>query len=173
MERIYLSAKRISEIYKDLTHLFLDNKTQNNKIQNIQIDKIITDELEYFELLASKKNISSTKEIIPTTIKIQEDDFKRIFSNILSNAIKYNNRNGEIFITLKDKKLTIKDTGIGISQNNLNNIFTRYFRATSLEGGFGMGLNIVQQICSKYDIKIKVDSEPKKGTTFMLDFSKL
>lgn len=174
MERIYLSAKRISEIYKDLTHLFLNDKNQKiTNLKKLQIDDIINEELEYFELLASKKNIKTIKELHPTTLQIQEDDFKRIFSNLFSNAIKYNNRNGEIYVSCENKILTIKDSGIGINKDDLNNIFNRYFRATTLDGGFGMGLNIVKQICTKYNIKIEVTSKPKEGTTFTLDFSNL
>jgi two-component system OmpR family sensor kinase len=172
MERIYLSAKRISEIYKDLTHLFLETDKKKN-IQKIQLDKLISQELEYFELLASKKNILTTLDIEETHIKIDSEDFKRIFSNIFSNAIKYNNRGGNISVILKDKHLIIEDNGIGISIKNKKNIFNRYYRATTQDGGFGMGLNIVYKICKDYGITINVESKLKFGTTFSFDFNPL
>jgi len=170
MDRIYLSAKRISQIYKDLTHLFLENDKKKN-IQSIDIANIITQELEYFELLASKKNIQTILEIEKTTIKIDEEDFKRIFGNIFSNAIKYNKRGGTITVKLKNNILSIQDTGIGIDSQAKKYIFKRYYRATTQEGGFGMGLNIVHTICEEYGIKISVQSEIKNGTTFMCNFS--
>jgi len=172
MERIYLSATRISEIYKDLTHIFLESKT-NKKIQPIHIDKIIIKEIEYFELLASKKDISIILDIQETTINIDKEDFKRILSNICSNAIKYTNRKGKISLILKNKKLSIEDTGIGIDLSKKENIFNRYYRATTQDGGFGMGLNIVYKICEEYNIKIEVNSKPKVGTTFSFDFKYL
>lgn len=172
MQRIHLSAKRISEIYKDLTHLFLESKA-NKKIQPLQIDKVIVKELEYFELLASKKKITIFLDIEDTVINIDKEDFKRIFSNVLSNAIKYTNRGGKISITLKNKNLSVNDTGIGIDLTNKKNIFDRYQRATTQDGGFGMGLNIVYKICQEYNIKIDVISKLKAGTTFSFNFKAL
>lgn len=167
IERIYLSAKRISEIYKDLTYMFF-NKESKNIITTIQIDKIIKNELEYFKLLANKKDIEIHTELATTSIEMYDEDFKRVLSNLVSNSIKYNNRGGKIFITLKDKILTIQDTGIGIDKEKQNNIFKRYYRATSLDGGFGMGLNIVYNIVKEYNFIIDMQSELKIGTTFII-----
>ena len=97
---------------------------------------------------------------------IDEEDFKRIFGNIFSNAIKYNNRGGKIKVSLKNGILTIEDNGIGISKKDQESIFKRYYRATTQDGGFGMGLNIVYKICKEYKIDINVQSTPKVGTTF-------
>ena len=170
VERIYLSAKRISEIYKDLTYMFLKKESKKN-ISSIQIDTIIENELEYFKLLAAKKQIKIQTKLEPTTIEMYDEDFKRIFSNLVSNSIKYNKRGGEVLITLKDKILTIEDTGIGIETQKQNNIFKRYYRATSLEGGFGMGLNIVYNIVKEYGLTIDMQSELQVGTTFTIHFS--
>ncbi len=169
VERIYLSAKRISEIYKDLTYLFL-KKENNTNIATIQIDDIMKNELEYFTLLANKKNIKIETNLEVTSIKMNDEDFKRIFTNLVSNSIKYNKRGGEILIILKDHRLTIKDTGIGIDKDKLDNIFKRYYRATSLEGGFGMGLNIVYNIAKKYGFTIDIQSDLNIGTTFTIHF---
>jgi two-component system OmpR family sensor kinase len=169
MERIYLSAKRISEIYKDLTYMFLEKESKKN-ITTIQLDKIIENELEYFKLIATKKNIKIKTELEETFFKIYDEDFKRIFTNLVSNSIKYNKRGGEVFITLKDKILTVRDTGIGIDKEKQNNIYKRYYRATSLEGGFGMGLNIVYNIVKEYGFTIKLQSKLKLGTTFSIQF---
>jgi two-component system OmpR family sensor kinase len=169
IERIYISAKRLSDIYKDLIYLFLDNK--KNEVKEINILTIINTQLEYFTLIADKKHISIDLELSDTIINIEEEDINRIISNILSNAIKYNKRGGSIHISLQNNILSIKDTGIGIEEENLKKIFTRYYRATKESGGFGMGLNIVKQICDKYNIKIEVFSQYKVYTTFKLDFN--
>ncbi len=168
-ERIYLSAKRISEIYKDLTYIFLDNTKNTNK-HYIELNNIIIEELKYFEILANKKNISIKTDLEHTTLHINTEDLKRILSNLISNAIKYNNRGGNIDILLSNNVLKIKDNGIGIAKDKLENIFKKYFRATTQDGGFGMGLNIVYNICELNDIKIDVQSELRIGTTFKLEF---
>ncbi len=172
IERIYISAKRISEIYKDLTYLLL-SRDHKKSISNISVSNIMEEELEYFEILAFKKNIKITSEIEETSLNINNEDFKRIFSNLLSNAIKYNNRNGTIYISLKNKILFIKDTGIGIDEKKIKNVFNRFYRATTESGGFGLGLNIVHEICEEYSIKIIMDSKLKVGTIFTLDLSKI
>ena len=172
MERIYLSSKRISQIYKDLTHLFLETDIKREKVA-MYLDQIIEKELEYFELLASKKNINTKFIAEKTLVNIDEEDFKRIFGNVFSNAIKYNNRGGNITVTLKNAKLYIQDNGIGIDIKDQKNIFNRYYRSTSQDGGFGIGLNIVSKICKEYNIQITVESKLKTGTTFCFDFTNL
>ncbi len=170
IQRIKLAALKISEIYKDLTYVFLEDKTQKTTLVNLNLEKTIKEQLKYFEALAEKKSIQITYELNETFYKIEENDFIRLFNNILSNAIKYNKKKGTIYISLKDSILTIKDNGIGIEQEKLKDIFSRYFRATTQSGGFGIGLNIVQNICNKYNIKINVVSKLNKGTTFSFNF---
>lgn len=169
-ENIKISAKKISNIYKNLTYLFL-KEHQESPIHNTNIAKILQSELPYHEQLAKKKNIMITSNIDPAFFTINDEDFSRLTSNLILNAIKYTRRNGTITITLKDKILKIEDNGIGIEKSQQDKIFERYYRATPNEGGFGLGLNIVYTICQKYKIKIDLHSEIKKGTTFTLDFN--
>lgn len=136
----------------------------------LDLDQIIIDQLDYFESFASKKKLTITHSLTSTKFKIDKENFIRLFNNLISNAIKYNNINGSIEIILKNNTLIIKDTGIGISKNKIDDIFNRYFRATKEQGGFGIGLNIVYHICKSYDIKIEVESEEKVGTAFTLTF---
>lgn len=170
MARINLSAKRISEIYKDLVYLFLQDNKKLKPNDCLDLDQIIIDQLDYFESFASKKKLTITHSLTSTKFKIDKENFIRLFNNLISNAIKYNNINGSIEIILKNNTLIIKDTGIGISKNKIDDIFNRYFRATKEQGGFGIGLNIVYHICKSYDIKIEVESEEKVGTAFTLTF---
>lgn len=170
IERIKLSAKRVSEIYKDLTYIFLQNDVNKKNLKEISLNEIIIEELKYFEPLASKKRVKINLDIEKYKYKMLKDDFIRLFNNIISNAIKYNKMDGLIFIILKDNRLIIKDNGIGIEKDKINDIFKRYNRATSLQGGFGLGLNIVYEIAKKYNIKIEVDSIYKIGTTITLKF---
>lgn len=88
----------------------------------------------------------------------------------MSNAIKYNKQKGNIEIALSKNILIIKDSGIGIDKNKIEDIFTRFYRATSQSGGFGIGLNIVKNICDKYSIKFDVKSKINQGSTFTFNF---
>jgi two-component system, OmpR family, sensor kinase len=169
-ERIKISAKRVSEIYNDLTYLFLENRERIKNIQEFNLKDLINEQLEYLELLSSKKRIILTKKVEDTFYKINKDDFIRIFNNLISNAIKYNKIAGTIKVTLENNILKISDSGIGIEKEKLEDIYNRYYRATQEQGGFGIGLNIVNKICKIYKIKINVESELNKGTTFTLVF---
>ena len=170
IERIKISAKRVSEIYSDLTYLFLENKDTIKNIQEVNLKDLIDEQMEYLELIASKKKISINKNIDDFFYKIDKDDFIRIFNNIISNGIKYNNIGGKIDISLKDNQLKISDNGIGISNEKIKDIYKRYYRATNEQGGFGIGLSIVNHLCTIYKIKILVESQIDEGTTFTLIF---
>ncbi len=170
IERVRLSAKRISEIYKDLTYIFLQKDFQKQDLKEISLSEVIKEQLLYFEPLANKKKIKINLDIQEYKYKMLKDDFIRVFNNLISNAIKYNKINGTIFITLKNNKLIIKDTGIGIKQTKINDIFKRYYRATSYQGGFGIGLSIVSEISKKYNIKIDINSIYDESTTITLTF---
>lgn len=167
---IKLSVKKISNLYKDLTYLFLKAPGQNSA-KSCDIAKILEKELAYFRELSSKKKLTLSSDIESTFFKIEQEDFIRLISNLISNAIKYTQRNGTVTIVLKNNILTITDTGIGIEKEKLDKIFQRYYRATEYVGGFGIGLSIVTSICQSYHIKINVTSVIKKGTTFTLDFN--
>jgi two-component system OmpR family sensor kinase len=78
-----------------------------------------------------------------------------------------------IFITLKENVLKVRDTGIGIDKKVQDDIFKRYHRENDERGGFGIGLNIVLSICKQYKIKLDLESEKGKGSTFILTFPKM
>ncbi|RXK09871.1 two-component sensor histidine kinase [Halarcobacter bivalviorum] len=170
LERVKLAVHRISEIYSDLTYIFLEEKDENRVISELELKAVIEEQLNYFEVIAQKKKINISLDLEELRYKIDKNDFIRLFNNILSNAIKYNKKEGKVSILLKDKTLSIKDTGIGIEKKKVDDIFNRYYRATTEQGGFGIGLNIVQNICKAYNITFKVDSQLKKGTTFTFTF---
>lgn len=170
IQRVRISAKRVSEIYKDLSYIFLQEHENKKVLQNLRLDEIIKEQLLHFEPLCIKKHINISIDVDEYNFKMDKDDFIRAFNNLLSNAIKYNKVSGNITILLKNNILSIKDTGIGIEKDKLKEIFTRYYRATSQQGGFGIGLSIVKHICLHYNIKIEVQSKLNEGSTFTLDF---
>jgi two-component system, OmpR family, sensor kinase len=136
IERVRLSAKIISEIYKDLTYIFLEDTQKRKNTNELSLKDIIEEQLKYFEILAHKKKITLSTNLVDFKYKINEDDFLRVFNNLVSNAIKYNKMNGKLEITLSNNILIIKDTGIGIEKQKIHNIFNRYYRATAEQGGF-------------------------------------
>ncbi len=166
---IKISAKKISNLYKDLSYITLE-KHQSENLKNLELSNILQKELHYHTILAQKKKINLTSTLEETFFKIDEEDFIRLTNNLITNAIKYTKRHGHIKIILKNRSLYIEDDGIGIDKDKLDKIFKRYYRATDEVGGFGIGLDIVYSICKTYNIEIKVNSKKDEGTLFVLNF---
>jgi len=172
LERIRLSASRVSEIHKDLTYLMLDTQTVKPKVEErFLLNEIMKDELTYLTLLAEKKKIKLSVDYRNEIyFKIDKESFVRLIHNLISNAIKYNTIGGSIDIILENRSIIIKDTGIGIPKEHQTEIYERFYRATNQVGGFGLGLNIVNKVCKLYDIDISFKSKVEEGTTFTLRF---
>ncbi|MFA7570103.1 MAG: HAMP domain-containing sensor histidine kinase [Sulfurimonadaceae bacterium] len=171
LNRIQLSAKRISDIYSDLTYLFLNNEQNRVKSEElIDLKEILNEQIEYYNFFATKKKIHLTYNIQTVMFAIDKESFSRIVNNLISNAIKYTPVNGNIYVELKDNVLLVQDNGVGIPKKSLSKIFERFYRESDIVGGFGIGLHIVASICKKYHIKIEIDSKVNEGTTFKLKF---
>ncbi|MBB3123354.1 signal transduction histidine kinase [Mesoflavibacter sabulilitoris] len=131
-------------------------------------------------------NILSRNKEINTIIKIDEnikvyadkDGFKTIVSNIYSNAIKYSNKNSSIVILANCNqyatKITIKDEGVGMSQAQINNLFsiatTHSTKGTSNEKGTGLGLLICKELIELHCGNLIINSKHGKGTTLTVSF---
>jgi len=172
LNRMRISTKRVAEIYHDLTYLLLDDKKNfdTNKVDEINLKEVLDDHIENFKELAIRKKIILIYNAENVNYKIDKESFLRLSSNIIGNAIKYTN-DGTINITLNKKQFIVEDTGIGIENDKLQNIFNRFYRATNEKGGFGIGLNIVHKICTLYNITIVVKSKEQKGSTFSFKFN--
>ena len=97
--------------------------------------------------------------------------------NVIDNAIKYTSPGGNIKVSLKDREhyveIKISDNGIGMTQEELTHIFDRFYRIDKARSsdnikGTGLGLSIVKWIVEAHNGKIFVDSQPKKGTNFIM-----
>ena len=98
-----------------------------------------------------------------------KDAFIRIIDNLLSNAAKYNKKDGTISVELLGKELVISDTGKGIE--NPDRIFERFYKEQ--QRGMGIGLHIVKKLCDELGISISVESIVQKGSKFHLDLSNI
>jgi len=167
LTRINIAAKTVSTLYQDLTYLTLEHE-KHNEDEEIAIKPLLEDRVEYFDILARSKKIHFTLVLEQATIFIDKKKFIRVIDNLISNAIKYNKRGGEIKIILKENMLAISDTGIGICEEKIPFMFDRYMRFNKSEGGFGVGLSIVKKIVDEYHIRIEVKSKEGEGTAMVL-----
>ncbi|HHD80005.1 MAG TPA: HAMP domain-containing histidine kinase [Campylobacterales bacterium] len=171
LARINIAAKTVSHLYQDLTYLVLGHQ-RISKDEWIDLKKLILNRVDYFHILSKSKKISFQLDLEDSKLLIDPVKIARMIDNLISNAIKYNKRNGTIQIVLRDEYVLISDTGIGINSDKVNYIFDRYSRFTNSAGGFGIGLNIVKSIADEYNLKITVSSVLGEGTTFRVEFPK-
>ncbi|MDD5051362.1 MAG: HAMP domain-containing sensor histidine kinase [Sulfuricurvum sp.] len=169
LNRMTVALRTISHLYNDLT--FLTLYQQESKNENlVELHTLLEERIHYFRPLADTKKIIFSLNITPKRLMLNPEKISRVIDNLLSNAIKYNKRSGSITITLNNDYLRISDTGIGIPEEKLSDIFLRYTRFDDANGGFGIGLNIVYIICQEYGFPISVHSKIGEGTTFEITF---
>jgi signal transduction histidine kinase len=108
-------------------------------------------------------------------LEADRDKIKQVLLNLLSNAIKYNRPNGSVIITgvftEADLSITIQDTGLGIPEESIPHLFTKFYRVREHEGkasGTGLGLSICKQIVQGHNGRIEVKSKMGVGTSFTM-----
>ena len=155
-------------------------KIQNGKMElklyRFDIVKTLTMWVGDFQPTAERKQIrlhldvddlKGSHEMIADQEKIS-----RIVFNLLSNALKYTPAGGEIFVSLKDEganlRLDVRDTGKGISQDEADKIFERFFQAKGAASGTGIGLALVKSFVELHHGEARVESEPGKGSDFIV-----
>ena len=172
LQRIEIASKTLSRIYDDLTYLNL-NHNYHRALEWINISAFIHERIVYFSTMAQNKNIHIDLEIEEEIfLEIDKNDITRLIDNLISNAIKYNKNQGLLAIKLTQKALIVKDTGIGISKEDLKYILQRFRRANKSEGGFGIGLDIVAQVVASYDFILDIQSTLHQGTKVSITWSK-
>jgi len=171
MKRIEIASKTLSHIYDDLTYLKLNQEYQRHP-SDIDISALLLQRLDYFSTMIEMKRLVVDTQIEPHIIKhIDPSDAIRLYDNLISNAIKYNNMGGMLEIKLDRDRFSVYDSGRGIGKKALSHIFDRFHREDSSEGGFGIGLDIVSQVVRYYSYDIDIISQEKEGTTVRVSWN--
>ncbi len=147
------------------------------QFERVNIVEVIDEIFEQLEEKAANRNIKfHLKPKGIKSVKVIADKMRitQVLSNLISNAIKYNNEHGKVTVELsqenKKVKIQISDNGIGISQEHLPRIFERFYRVDKSRsravGGTGLGLAIVKHILNAHETTIDVTSKIDHGTTF-------
>jgi two-component system OmpR family sensor kinase len=159
LQRLNKSAHTISELHENLTILLQEETFQIQEVNVLDIAK---------EVMQTQKqiypNLDFSIEDSILKVKINSNAMKQILQNIVSNACKYNRKDGSVKIYVKNYELYIEDNGKGI--RNPKKIFERSF---SEKNSSGIGLDIVKRLAKSMNIDIKVQSN-QNGSIFTLDF---
>jgi heavy metal sensor kinase len=173
--------ERMSQIVRALL-LLSQAETGQVVLQKSLLDlaAVVNDITEQFEIPAEgsqvKLSVSGTDEPLP--IEVDRVQIERMLSNLLSNAVKFTPAGGEVRVRLTRRdghaELIVEDTGVGIPADHLPHIFDRFYRVSSPsasaspEKGLGLGLSFVAWIAKAHGGSVNVESEPGKGTRFII-----
>lgn len=159
-----------------------ENQIQSLKPEKIYLNSLILDILTRYSLKMNTKKIS-VNHPFSEEYYVESDNYlvSIIISNIISNAIKYSNENGQISILLSQNETaticTISDQGIGIPKEDLDKIMHPFFRSNPTQHpdikGSGLGLSIVSRLSGLLNIQFEIQSEINNGTTVILSFRRM
>ncbi len=180
LQRSSSRAEQMLAIIKDLLELSQSGETiDQTEIESIDPLKVLDEIVVQEKVLAEAKHIELIieKPTRPMHISIRKVDLERILRNLINNAIRYTPEHGKVWVRVQAQAgkfiLEVKDTGIGIAEEELPKIFDEFFRSQNAKKmvnfGTGLGLSLVKQLVERYQGKIRVTSQLNKGTTFIVE----
>ncbi|CDZ75222.2 phosphate regulon sensor kinase PhoR [Peptoniphilus sp. ING2-D1G] len=139
--------------------------------EEVDLTEMCKQAIENFEQKAKKKNITITLEG-EATVKANNTMIWELISNLMDNAIKYNVEKGTVNILIGQEEdrafISVKDSGIGIAEEDIERIFERFYRADKSRfkklGGTGLGLSIVKHIVKSHGGDLQIESKINEGT---------
>ena len=168
---------RLSHLVNQLKNLAkFDSYEDKLNLKNENLTQLIKNIIYNNESYALDKNIRIKYELEDVNANIDKEKISQVIINLISNAIRYTNLNGEILIKLYKKsdfiKIIVKDNGIGIQEESLDYIFERFYRVDKSRcrntGGTGVGLTICKSIVDLHKGKIEVKSKLNEGSEFII-----
>jgi len=174
---IHRNLQHLSRLVEDLLDIAkIESGKMRLKFIPTRLDKLVTDACDSLVTWAKSKDIELERNVDKSLPEISMDSVKitQVLNNLIGNAIKFTPRGGKIFVTSgwndeMSLKITVQDTGVGITKENLPKLFGRFEQFGDQQGisGTGLGLCISKEIVEKHGGKISAESEEKKGSKFM------
>lgn len=172
-------SRNLHSLIEDLLFLSkIESHAEVVRRQNVDLETLIQKTLKFFDFQIRDKKIKLELEFSKKPFFLEADPglLERALSNLIDNAIKYNVPNGNIGIFVSEKSgqtlVQVRDTGLGIAEQDLPRIFERFYRADKSRsretGGTGLGLSIAKHIVERHGGRVEVSSAPQKGSVFSL-----
>lgn len=175
LEKAYNNALRLNVLLNDLIDISrIESGELKFSFRSFDVTDLIRDLVQELQIRAEQQHVSITTAM-PDDAYVYGDRerISQVLINLVENAIKYNVENGRVDIIVErdaDRwKITVRDTGIGVSEEHLPRIFERFYRVdkdrSRAVGGTGLGLAIVKHICEAHRSNVTMTSTPNVGTT--------
>ena len=175
IDKLYNSSINLSNLISNILKL---NKLENGEMElnDVNLSSVLENVIISYDELINNKKINLDIDMDDRLIKYTNESFiQLIFSNLISNAIKFSKYEGIVEIKLKNKndyiEFMVKDNGIGMSKDTIIHIFNRFYQGDTSHKteGNGLGLSMVKKAIDRLGYKISIESEEEKGSTFIVD----
>jgi two-component system phosphate regulon sensor histidine kinase PhoR len=175
LARIKKEANSMTNLINDILMISrLETKEAEVIMSEVRICPLLNEVCSSLEPLAREYQIELKSNCRPFTMTANAEQLRELFSNLITNAIKYNKPGGKVEVTVaaeaKELVLTVADTGVGIPEDAKQRIFERFYRVdkgrSKKVGGTGLGLSIVKHIVNYYEGSIEMESQLAVGTRF-------
>jgi len=179
---IMRSANRLLDLINDIISLsHLDDPEQLICFEPTDLARAAQNAAAALEEAGRRAEVSLTLETVPAVVQADARLLEEMIGNLCDNAIRYNVRGGSVRVQVRAVRghalLIVQDTGIGISRENQEKVFERFYRVdksrSKATGGTGLGLAIVRHIAERHGAAIAMDSEPGRGTTITVTFDRV
>ena len=177
--RIEEQAERLHQLILDLIRLArVESGQESFEIVDVELAAAVHDCLDQYSAAAAQKQIAVKLVPPPSSVAVRADEegIRTILSNLIDNAVKYTPAGGNITIRWLDDgsgvTLEVRDSGIGIAEKDQARIFERFYRVDRARsrdmGGTGLGLAIVKHLAQAFGGSVRLESQPKQGSTFRI-----
>jgi len=172
-------GKRMQNLINDMLDLSALEKEEKGEIVKINLGEMVDDISSSLEPQLLIDNLTIIKDVDPNAYLIaNQKHIYQLIRNLIDNAIKYNVLNGKIYVSIKKNNnqvsISVRDTGVGISESDQKQIFERFYRVDKARsrklGSSGLGLAIVRQVCNIYAATLSLESKLNVGTTITAIF---
>lgn len=170
IQKIEKHALRMQRILEQLVVLSkVEKEDFVPDLIELNLETLINEILEEFKGRIEEKNLKLSLNA-NALIKADREAFKIALRNLISNAVKYSPKDGEVKIHLEKNVLLIEDEGIGIPESELKNVTARFYRASNVRAvpGSGLGLAIVKHILRRFNVIWAIHSRLNKGTKIFI-----
>jgi two-component system phosphate regulon sensor histidine kinase PhoR len=169
-------SKRLGRLIDDLLSLaLLESSNAKLDLSSVRVEELFNNVVRDWKEKSAAKNLKVFVDLPsePLALRADEARLHEVLYNLVDNAVKYSNENGQIHLQAtrrgEEVVLSVTDNGFGISKNDLPRIFERFYRADKARsrelGGTGLGLAIVKHIAHLHGGRVEAESEPGRGTT--------
>ena len=180
-ERIYHEARRLISLVGDVIELSrLDAGEADQEREKVDLSVLAAQTAAQLAHLAETRKVKIELDTEPAFVYGISRVLEEIIYNLCDNAVKYNQTGGKVWIRIREKeysiRLRVEDTGIGIPLEDQERVFERFYRVDKSHsrevGGTGLGLSIVKHGVMIHAARMRLESEPGRGTAIQIDFPK-